>query len=196
MDLKGISSAMKAKNMICIPFICLILASSAFCLAEDKTSTASLDLKIPNENLPEGFKLLAALPEMDSTVNMTDYIKEFYGSKNIGPANVSVGIYQWGKPPEAYDAKITFIQLQDEGYAESAVSNYKSQETYKNLLARGYPIFGNATINGHEALEIKDIRGDESIRYLYLWNIGNIVAFVEGNGDMGKSRDLASATKL
>jgi hypothetical protein len=187
---------MKSRNMICIPFICLILASCAFCLGEDKIATASLDLKIPSEKLPEGFKLLAALPEMDPTVNMTDYIKEFYGPKNIGPANVSVGIYQWGQPPEAYDAKITFIQLLDEEYAKAAVSNFKSQETYENLLARGYPIFSNATINGHEALEIKDIRGDESIRYLYLWNIENIVAFVEGNGDMGKSRDLASATKL
>jgi hypothetical protein len=88
------------------------------------------------------------------------------------------------------------IQLLDEEYALSAISNYKSQSTYKDLLARGLPIFGNATINNHETLEIKDMRGDESIRYLYLWNTGNIVVLVEGNGDRSKSLELASATGL
>ena len=84
----------------------------------------------------------------------------------------------------------------DEEHAKAAISNFKSQETYKDQLARGLPIFGNATVNGHEALEVKDIRGDNSIRYLYLWNTGSTVAFVEGNGDMNQSRMLANATGL
>ena len=166
---------MRSKNFICILLIFLVLAASSGCLAENKASPSSADLTVPKEKLPEDFKLLASLPEMDPTVNMTDYIKGFYGEKDIGPANASVGIYQWGKPGEAYDAKITLIRLLDEEHAMSAISNFKSQATYKDLLARGLPIFGNATVNGHEALEVKDIRGDNSIRYLYLWNAGNIV---------------------
>ena len=187
---------MRLKNFICILLLFLALAASSGCLAENKSSPSSADLAVPEEKLPEDFKLLASLPKMDPTVNMTDYIRGFYGEKDIGPTNSSVGIYQWGKPGEAYDAKITLIRLQDEEHALSAISNYKSQPTYKDLLARGLPIFGNATINNHETLEIKDIRGDESIRYLYLWNTRNIVTLVEGNGDRSKSLELASATGL
>ncbi len=187
---------MRSKNIICILFISLLLASSAVCLAEDSASPATANLTVPKDGLPEGFKLLAALPEMDSQVNMTNYIKEFYGDLDIGPANASVGIYQWGEPGESYDAKITLIRLMDEEHAKAAISNFKSQETYKDQLARGLPIFGNATVNGQEVLEVKDIRGDNSIRYLYLWNAGSTVAFVEGNGDINQSRMLANATGL
>lgn len=187
---------MKSKNIICVLFISLVLASCAGCLAKDPAGASTANPVVPEENLPEGFKLLAALPEMDSSVNMTDYIEDFYGSQDIGPANATVGIYQWGKPGEAYDAKITLIQLSDEQHAGAAVSNFKSQETYQSQLARGLPIFGNATINDHEALEIKDIRGDNTIRYLYLWNTGSIVALIEGNSDRNQSLELAGVTGL
>ncbi|MGB5101354.1 MAG: hypothetical protein WBN94_12245 [Methanothrix sp.] len=185
---------MRSKNIICLLFISLALASCAGCLAKDPAGAANPG--VPKDNLPDGFKLMAALPEMDSSVNMTEYIKDFYGSEDIGPANTSVGIYQWGNPGESYDAKITLIQLSDEKHAKAAVSNFKSQETYQKLLARGLPIFGNATVNGHETLEIKDIRGDNSFRYLYLWNTGRIVALVEGNNDRNQSLELANAPGL
>jgi hypothetical protein len=187
---------MRSKNIICILFISLLLASSTSCQSEYRSGPSNANLSAPRENLPEGFKLLAALPDMDPRVNMTDYIKEFYGSKEIGPANVSVGIYQWGKPGESYDAKITLIRLSDEEQAKAAVSNFKSQKTYQNQLARGLPVFGNATVNGHMALEIKDLRGDSSVRYLFLWNAGSIVALVEGNNDRSQSLELANATGL
>ena len=187
---------MRSKNIICLLFISLVLASGACCLAEGQASASTSNPAVPNENLPEGFKLLAALPEMDCSVNMTDYITEFYGPQDIGPANTSVGIYQWGKPGVNYDAKITLIQFSDEEHAKAAVSNFESQEVYQDQLARGLRIFGNATVNGHETLEIKDIRGDNSIRYLYLWNMGSIVALIEGNNDRSKSLELANATEL
>jgi hypothetical protein len=187
---------MRSKNIICLLFISMVLASSSICLAKDLAGATTSNQAVPKENLPDGFKLLAALPEMDSSVNMTDYIKEFYGSEDIGPANTSVGIYQWGKPGESYDAKITQIQLSDEEHAKAAVSNFKNQKTYQDQLARGLPIFGNATINGHEALEIKDIRGDNSFRYLYLWNRGSIVALIEGNNNKNQSQELARASGL
>ena len=171
-------------------------ASSTICLAADSASGATANPAIPKVGLPAGFTLLAALPEMDQHVNMTDYIKEFYGEKDIGTANVTVGIYQWGKPGVAYDAKVTLIRLLDEEHAKAAISNFKSQKTYTDELARGLAIFGNATVNGHDALEVRDIRDNYSFRYLYLWNAGNIVSFVEGNGDRNQSLELANSTGL
>jgi hypothetical protein len=202
MDLESYRGTMKTENIICMLFISLVLAGSTACLADNNAGPSTRDLSVPKEKLPEGFRLIAALPEMDPEVNMTDYIKDFYGAKDIGLANATVGIYQWGKTGEAYDpkiiydAKITLIQLQDEEHANAAISNYRSQPTYQNLLARGLPIFGNATLNGHEALEIREIRSDDSFKYLYLWNTGSIVAFVEGNGNRNESLELASATGL
>jgi hypothetical protein len=187
---------MRSKSIICLLFISLMLVSSAGCLSKDLAGGPTENPAVPKENLPEGFILLAALPEMDSSVDMADYIKEFSGPEDIGPANASVGIYQWGKPGQAYDAKITLIQLSDEEHVTAAISNFKSQETYQDQLAMGLPIFGNATVNGHDSLEIKDIRGDNSIRYLYLWNLGSIVVFVEGNNDRNQSLELADATGL
>jgi len=187
---------MRSRDLIYVLFIYLVLAASLGCLAEDKASSSNADLAVPKENLPEGFKLIADLPENDPSVNMTEYIKAFYGPEDIGPANASVGIYWWATPGVTYDARVTLIQLSDEQHAKAAVSNYKSQPEYQELLAKGLPIFGNATVNGHQALEIKEIRGDGSIKYLYLWNTGDIVALIEGNSDRNQSRELASATGL
>ncbi len=187
---------MRSRDIICVLFISVVLLASSGCMAENNAGAKATSLVVPKVNLPEGFKIIAALPENDPGVNMTDYIEEFYGSKDIGPANASVGIYQWGTPGIAYDAKITLIQLSDEEYAKAAVTNYKSQSEYQELLAKGLPIFGNATVNGHQVLEIKEIRGDGSIKYLYLWNTGNIVALIEGNSDRSQSLELAIATGL
>jgi hypothetical protein len=196
MDLERIRRTMRSRDIICVLFISIVLLASSGCMAENNAGTLATGLAVPKANLPEGFKLIAALPENDPSVNMTDYIKGFYGAENIGPANASVGIYQWGTPGIAYDAKITLIQLSDEEHAKAAVSNYKSQPEYQELLAKGLPIFGNATVNGHHVLEIKEIRGDGSIKYLYLWNAGSVVALIEGNGDRGQSLELASTTGL
>lgn len=185
---------MISKNIICILFISLVLASAIGCLAKDSEGPSALNVAVPKDDLPESFELLAALPEMDSRVNMTDYIEDFYGDLDIGPANVSVGIYQWGEPSGPYDAKITLIRLTDEENAKNAVSNFKSQ--YDDLVARGLPVFGNATVHGHEALEIRDLRGDNSIRYLYLWNTDSLVALVEGNNDRNQSMELAEAAGI
>ncbi|HNX39490.1 MAG TPA: hypothetical protein PKK11_02825 [Methanothrix sp.] len=193
---------MRYKSIICMVLLSLLLVCSAGCLEQSSGGSASsASYSVPRENLPDGFKLLAALPENDPRVNMTLYIKDFYGTGNttedIGPANVTVGIYKWKSDDQTYDsrdAKITHIVLSDEDHALAAISNFKSQ--YDSLLKRGLPIFGNATINGHQTLEIKDINGDGEIRFLYLWNVGNIVLLVEGNQDRSQSMELASATGL
>jgi len=190
---------MRYKSVTCMVLISLLLICSAGC--QQSSGTASSAYSVPRENLPEGFKLLAALPENDPSVNMSLYINDFRGngntSKDIGPANVTVGIYKWKTADETYDprdAKITRIELSDEEHALSAISNFKSQ--YDDLLKRGLPLFANATINGHQTLEIKDIMGDGSVRFLYLWNVKNIVLLVEGNQDRSQSMELASATGL
>lgn len=187
---------MRSKSIIYIPFICVMLASSMICLAENITSTSAANLTVPKEMLPEGFKLLAVLPEMDPHVNMTEYISDFYGANDIGPADVTVGIYQWGKPGEAYDAKVTLVQLKDEEHADAAISNYKSNPEFHRPPFVGVDRFATALINGHNATEIRKKVNGQTLRYLYLWRNGRTVVLVEGNGDLGKSRDLASATGL
>ncbi|NMB86686.1 MAG: hypothetical protein A4E44_01708 [Methanosaeta sp. PtaB.Bin018] len=187
---------MRSNSIIYILFICVMLASSMICLAENTTSASAANLTVPKEMLPEGFKLLAVLPEMDPNVNMTEYISDFYGAEDIGPAAVTVGIYQWGKPGEAYDAKVTLIQLQDEEHADAAISNYKSNPEFQKPPFVGVDRFASALINGHNATEIRKRVNGQTLRYLYLWRNGSTVVLVEGNGDLGKSRDLASATGL
>lgn len=195
---------MTMKNIICLLIISLALLAGAGCLAKDQGASASAspstsNLAVPTANLPDGFKLMAVLPGENPNMNMTDYITEFYGPDEIGQTNVSVGIYKWKNEDGSYDlddAKITLIQLSDEERAKAAISNFKSQDDYKRLLAKKVPIFGNATVNGHETLEIKDFKGDNTIRYLYLWNVGNTTVLVEGNGDRSQSLELASASGL
>ncbi len=103
---------MKSRNLICILFACIALAAISGCVAENKgDATSSPGLAVPKENLPEGFKLLAALPENDASVNITAYIERFYGAKEIGLAKATVGIYQWGTPGVAFDSRITLKGL-------------------------------------------------------------------------------------
>jgi hypothetical protein len=193
---------MRYKSITYMVLISLLLICSAGCLEQSSVQGASsAGYSLPKENLPEGFKLLAALPENDPSVNMSLYIDDFYGTENntadIGPANVTVGIYKWKIDNVTYDsrdAKITHIVLSDEEHALAAISNYKSQ--FDGLLARGIPVFGNATINGHQTLEIRDIQDDGRARFQYLWNVDNVVLLVIGNLDRGQSMELASATGL
>jgi len=177
-------------------FLSLVLTSSIGCLAKDSAGAADANPAIPKEGLPEGFKLVASLPDPDGRVNMTEEIEDFYGEADINPvdpANISVGIYQWAEPGlDSYDARITTILLSDENKAENAISNFKSQ--YDALVARGLPILDNATINGHPSLQIKDLREDNSFKYLFLWRSNSLVILVEGNQDRNQSLELAEAT--
>ena len=188
---------MRPIEIICVLFISMFLASVMGCLAEDGSgSDANPDL--PRTMLPDEFKLLAALPEMDSNVNMTDYITKFYGEKEIDPVNISVGIYQWEAEEgvQPYDAKITYMRLADEEGALSAIYNFKNQTDYNEQIAKGIDIFGNATINEHDALEIRHIQDSKNFKYIYLWNNMDLVVLVEGNDDRNQSLQLASATGL
>jgi len=186
--------AMKSRNIIYLSFIAVALIAATAYAAEDATNQTS----VPTKNLPEGFNLLAVKTASTQGVNMTDEIKEFYGKEDIGLASATIGIYTWAPMGQGYDSKITLISLRDAEHAQAAVSNYLTNFAAKNpvKLAGNVSLVNPATINNHEATEIEDIRGNNEIRYLYLWDNSSTVILAEGNSDRSKSMQLASATGL
>ena len=185
-------ATMKSKNINYILFISIALIAVSGCVAE-KTDGSAV---VPKDNLPAGFSLLAVKTASTQGVNITEEIEDFYGAEDIGPANATVGIYKWGEPGESYDAKVTLIALEDVENAETAISNYRSLPEFKNPPYKGIDRFSTAVVNGHNATEIRDAVGGNSLRYLYLWNSSSTVVLVEGNGDRSRSLELASATGL
>ena len=192
MGVRGIEQTMISRRTICILFISLVLTATLGCVAQENTTS----LSVPTKNLPEGFKLAAVETKFTQGVNMTDEIKDFYGAKDIGEVNATVGRYWWGDPGSTYVSKITLISTSDEAHAQAAMSNYLSQSDFQTPPYRGIPRFSYAIVNGHNTTEIRDAVEDNALRYLYLWNRENIVVLVEGNGDRSMSLELASATGL
>jgi hypothetical protein len=186
---------MSYKILICAILIFIALATAG-CVADNNASDNGNMPALPKENLPEGFSFLAEKTASTAGVNITEEIMDFYGQQDIGPVDAIVGIYTWAPLGQGYDAKITYLSLQDEAYAQAAVGNYKALPEYENPPYKGVDRFTTAIINGHEVTQILDVTGDGSPRYLYLWNAGNLVVLVEGNESIGKSRDLAGATGL
>lgn len=184
--------AMISIKAICMLFISLVLMATLGCVAQNITGLPS----VPTNNLPEGFKLAGIETESTKGVNMTDEIRDFYGAEDIGDVNATVGRYWWGDPGTTYVSKITLISADDEAHARAAISNYMSQPDFKTPPYKGIPRFSSALVNGHNTTEIRDAVEDSALRYMYLWNKGNIVVLAEGNGDRSKSLELASATGL
>jgi hypothetical protein len=185
-------ATMRSKNIYRVLFIFFVLLAISGCIAEETADSAA----VPKDDLPTGFSLLAVKTASTEGVNMTEEIEDFYGAEYIEPSNATVGVYRWGEPGESYDAKVTLIVLEDALSAEAAISNYRSLPEFKNPPYRGIDRFSTAIVNGHEVIEIRDAVGGNSLRYLYLWNNGGTVVLVEGNGDRGRSLELASATGL
>lgn len=180
---------MKANQSILI----LIAASAALILA------GAVDPGVPRDNLPEGFKVLAVMNSSTEGVNITDEISDFYGPLEIGEVNATVGKYLWGVPGVDWDAKVTVLQLSSPEHAQAAYDNYRNLEDYKYPPAKDVERFANATVNGHPALEIRDLventRGS-FIRLMYLWTNQSTVVLAEGNYLQNQSLALAEATAL
>ncbi|MCQ8903827.1 MAG: hypothetical protein NQU42_07040 [Methanothrix sp.] len=157
-------------------------------------------VSVPTGNLPAGFKLLGVIDSNTTGVNISEEITDFYGAKDIGSVkDVSIGKYIWGEMGVDYDAKITILSLEDAAYARAAYENYRSRDEFKYPPVKGIDRFSNATINGHDALEIRDLVSDlrgRSIRFLYLWTNSSSVVLVEGNGSRESSMALAAATGM
>jgi hypothetical protein len=186
---------MKAKDINYIIFTSVVLLALSGCIAQEAADNKAT---VPRDDLPTGFSLLAIKTASTEGVNMSEEIEEFYGTEDasIDPSNATVGIYRWGEPGKSYDAKITLIALGDEEKASAAIANFKSLPEFKNPPYEGIDRFSMAIVNGHEVTEIRDAVGENSLRYLYLWNNGGTVVLVEGNGDRSRSLELSSATDL
>lgn len=184
---------MRLKYAIYLASVIFLIALGS--AAEENESINALP-SLPKENLPEGFKLLAIKDASTQGVNMTEEIMDLLGTEGIGPVNASVGIYTWAPLGTAYDSKITLLLMENEERAKAAISNYMSLPEFKNPPYKDVSRFSSAIINGHKATEIRDAVGDMGLRYLYLWNKGNVVVLVEGNDTRSKSLELANATGL
>jgi hypothetical protein len=190
--------------------IAILLAAAAFlavsgCIAQEKQKSSSELLgSIPQGNgLPEGFELIYIVnDEVNDTSknifqkNMTDEIEMFYGEKNVG--NLKAVVARYRQPGFDSDGKITLISSQDQGLAQAAVSNYISnfKKEFPFQLPENVSLIGEARIGNHDATELKDITGDNTFRYAYLWSSGNQVILVEGSPDRAKSIAFAEAVKL
>lgn len=191
---------MRPKYATCLLLTAVALLVVSGCIAQDKMGTESLKSYLPQgEKLPEGFKLIVIEDKSLQGLNMTEEIREFYGTKDIGPVNATLARYdQSSLGAFNGDAKVTLIALEDEDHAKAAVSNYlenfKSSNTW--TLPGNRSLIRSATVNGHEATEIGRITGESRIQYLYLWDNKTIAVLVEGNYEENTSMRLARATGL
>lgn len=161
--------------------------------------TNAVGTGIPMDNLPEGFKLWGVINNSNEHVNITYEINDFMKPEDIGEVNVTIGKYLWGVPGVDWDAKVTILELSSPEYATAAYDNYRNLEDYKEPPVRGIDRFANATVNGHPALEIRDLventRGG-FIKLMYLWTNQSTVVLVDGNDMQNQSLALAEATGL
>jgi hypothetical protein len=191
---------MKPKYLTCILLTATALLVVSGCIAQEKMGAESLKSYLPQgEKLPEGFKLIVIEDKSLQGLNMTQEIKDFYGTKDIGSVNATLARYNQSTLGDFKgDAKVTLIALKDEDHAKAAVSNYlenfKSSNTV--MLPGNRSLIRSATVNGHDATEIGRITGDSRIQYLYLWNNKTIAVLVEGNYEENTSMKLARATGL
>jgi hypothetical protein len=190
--------------------IIILFAAAAFlavsgCIAAEKQSSSSelLGLLPQGKDLPEGFELIYIVnDEVNDTSknifqkNMTDEIEKFHGVKDIG--NVKAVVARYRQPGYDNDGKVTLISSQDPGLAQAAALNYISNFKKENpfLLPGNISLVGEARVGNHDATEFKDITGDNTIRYAYLWSSGNMVVLVEGSPDRDKSIAFAEAVKI
>lgn len=181
---------MNLKYAVCM----LIIAGTvltAGCISSD--TAGGEGPKVPTENLPEGFSLIAVIDEDTQGINIEDEIADFRGDEDIGAVRAAIGIYQWTEMGTGYDSKITVIDCEDEAKAAATVNNYIGQPKFEKPPFVGVDRFSTAVVNGREVTEIRSAVGKE-LKYIYIWNEGEKVVLVEGNGDRAKSLELASAT--
>ena len=191
---------MKPKYLTCILLTATALLVVSGCIAQEKMGAESLKSYLPQgEKLPEGFKLIVIEDKSLQGLNMTQEIKDFYGTKDIGSVNATLARYNQSALGDFKgDAKVTLIALKDEDHAKTAVSNYlenfKSSNTV--MLPGNRSLIRSATVNGHDVTEIGRITGESRIQYLYLWNNKTIAVLVEGNYEENTSMKLVRATGL
>lgn len=138
------------------------------------------------KNLPAGFEYVGS-PSLS-----TDEIKTNYKAENVsGILGGAEGLYKGSNNTDFY---MDVIQLENKGAATNFISAYTSSFQPLN----GIPRFVEESFNGHNATRITNViteAGNESLRYIYIWNNENYVLAVSGSTNNSTVvKQLAEAT--
>ena len=199
------------KYLVILLAIIAIIAASA-CIDDDTPevpeipdtpdtplSEKALTQLIPQDTLPESFKLLAMAEESTQGMNATEAALELIsGDAEIGTVTAAKGIYKF--EGDSYDAYVFAIRAEDAGGAANAVTNYLARDKFKNdiklvgetsITSR----FAETTVNGHDVTEIRTQTPDmKQIKYQYVWSTEDVAFIVSGNTDRTATLELARLT--
>lgn len=162
-------------------------------------SEKALTQLIPQDTLPESFKLLAMAEESTQGMNATEAaLEQISGDAEIGTVTAAKGIYKF--EGDSYDAYVFAIRAEDAGGAANAVTNYLARDKFKNDIklvgsTSITPRFAETTVNGHKVTEIRIQTPDmKHIKYQYAWSTEDVVFIVSGNTDRTATLELARLT--
>lgn len=198
---------MKKYLVILLAIIAIISASA--CIDNDTPdepkipdtpiSEMTLTQLIPQDALPESFRLLAMAEESTQGMNATeDALEIISGDADIGTVTAAKGIYKF--EGDSYDAYIFTIRAEDAKGADNAVTNYLARDKFKNdiKLLGSTSItsrFAETTINGHDVTEIRVQTPDmKQIKYQYVWSTEDVVFIISGNTNRIATLELARLT--
>lgn len=199
------------KYLVILLAIIAIIAASA-CIDDDTPevpeipdtpdtplSEKALTQLIPQDTLPESFKLLAMAEESTQGMNATEAALELIsGDAEIGTVTAAKGIYKF--EGDSYDAYVFAIRAEDAGGAANAVTNYLARDKFKNDIrlvgsASITSRFAETTVNGHGVTEIRTRTPDmKQIKYQYVWSTEDVAFIVAGNTDRTATLELARLT--
>ncbi|MCK5660078.1 MAG: hypothetical protein KAH86_01875, partial [Methanosarcinales archaeon] len=162
-------------------------------------SEMALTQLIPQDALPESFRLLAMAEESTQGMNATKAaLEQISGDADIGTVTAAKGIYKF--EGDSYDAYVFAIRAEDAGGATNAVTNYLARDKFKNDVK---PVgststtsrFAETTVNGHKVTEIRVQTPDmKHIKYQYVWSTEDVAFIVSGNTDRMATLELARLT--
>lgn len=196
------------KYLVLLLAIIAVIAASA-CIDDDTpdppvtTNLTISDMElvqlIPQDFLPESFKLLVLADESTPGVNVTEEALELIsGDTEIGTVAIAKGIYKF--EGDSYDAYVFAMRAEDANRAVNAVTNYLARDKFKNdiKLVGSTSItsrFAETTINGHDITEIRVQTPDmKQIKYQYVWSTEDVVFIVSGNTNRIATLELARLT--
>ena len=197
------------KYLVILLAIIAIIAASA-CIDDDTPddtpvttnlpiSDMELTQLVPQDALPESFRLLAMAEESTQGMNATEAaLEQISGDADIGTVTAVKGIYKF--EGDSYDAYVFAIRAEDAGGATNVVTNYLARDKFENdiKLVGSTSItsrFAETTVNGHKVTEIRIQTPDmRHIKYQYVWSTEDVAFIVSGNTDRTATLELARLT--
>lgn len=166
---------------------------------ENPLSEMVLTQLIPQDALPESFRLLALAEESTPGMNATEAALEVIsGDAKIGTVTAVKGIYKFDG--DSYDAYIFAIRAEDADGAANAITNYIARDKFRNDIhlvgsTSTTSRFAETTVNGHDVTEIRVQTPDmKHIKYQYVWSNEDVAFIVSGNTDRVATLELARLT--